>query len=252
MSLDFLILACLVCVFAGFALGVWHSRQMVEAALKRPVEVTVTPELQVIPEPKTSLTQTAQMMTVPVRAYDLATEHYFLGQGWAWDDTRIVTNAHVVDGVAVAEHVEVFVNGAWIAAKSVVWSDKADVALIRLPQDHNVPSPSFVGLPSLGQKVCLYQWAENRLSSGKVTSAEEETHKGHKGQYLTVSIPARVGDSGSPVLTQQGELAGMLSIVNLTEEGSDSYSYMVSAMCIRQTVNTLLSDDDGSIKKPSG
>ncbi|MBI1364206.1 MAG: hypothetical protein GC134_09495 [Proteobacteria bacterium] len=161
-----------------------------------------------------------------------------LGHGVAWDETRIVTNAHVVKETPSASAVKVLVNGKWISATRVVWSTSHDVALIEFSKPHGVPIAGMRGMPAVGTPVFYYNTSEKRVLTGAVVSASEVTIESEK--FATTSLPSRSGDSGGPVFDAGGNVLGLVTRAAVVTQGADPGSYMLGAQLVRQVMVTLV------------
>lgn len=173
-----------------------------------------------------------------------------MGHGFASDDRRIVTNAHVVNETPNTQSVAVFIGGTWRTASRVVWSTKHDVAIIEFASPHGLRTAGMRGIPAVGTPVFYYNTSENRLLTGRTLSEETVTVSGEK--FLETTLPSRKGDSGGPVFDDVGNIVGMITRAAVTTNGAEPKSYMLSAQLIRQVVLTLVNHREPEPEPDSG
>ncbi|MBI1364205.1 MAG: hypothetical protein GC134_09490 [Proteobacteria bacterium] len=238
------VLIALAASAAGFTAGLLYARSKSRPQPEPIITAPSADEVETAPE--------VAGVTFAVRAYDLKGQIYYTGQAWAWDGTHFVTNAHVLDHIAVPEHVEVCIGGVWVAAADVVWSARVDVAVITLADSQSVTAPDMAGLPGGRELVFMYQHDEDRMVRGRVEKDTEIGLEKLKGLFVTLTLPCRMGDSGSPVVNKDGLLVGMLTAVSETGKEYASHSYMLSAMVLRQMVPYLLGDNKRDVRRPKG
>lgn len=124
-------------------------------------------------------------------------------QGW------LVTNAHVVRDCA-----EVQVNG--VVAVSVVVDDAADLAAVHAPQPGEIARLTFRrNGPELAEPLALVGFPlPSLLSDGvKITLGEINALEGPRGdaRYFQMSAPAQPGNSGGPILDENGLVLGVFA-----------------------------------------
>jgi S1-C subfamily serine protease len=161
-----------------------------------------------------------------------------LGHGFAWDDRRIVTNAHVVRTTPSTDGVRVRLGDTWVTAARVVWSTGHDVAFIELAQPHGLPIADMRGTPSLEEGLFYYTLSEGRLLTGTLTASSEITIEGER--FFTTSLPVRQGDSGGPVFDALGNVVGIATRAANVHQGVPPASYYLSAQLVRQVMIALI------------
>ncbi len=96
----------------------------------------------------------------------------------------------------------------------------------------------------------LHQWFVPEHSAGRLVQAQEQAHAGGHAACtaLTVRIPAHPGDSGGPVVTTDGHLAGILTAHLLLRNGTSSGDSLVLRPDLQEL--TRLIDEDRARQAP--
>ncbi|WP_432557577.1 MarP family serine protease [Granulicoccus sp. GXG6511] len=139
------------------------------------------------------------------------------GTGWVVSPQRIVTNAHVVAG-SNAVTVQVGGTGARLSAQVVGFDPDLDLAILEVPRLraeplaraaalHRGDSAVVAGFPRGGP----YR-VESARVRGTLTATGNDIYDSRPVQREIYSIYARVipGNSGGPLLTESGEVAGTI------------------------------------------
>lgn len=133
---------------------------------------------------------------------------YTAGTGWALDPRRVVTNGHVVDG---ATDVTCYtVDGAALDAEVEGASRSPDAALLRVGSD--APATLAPGDPGAldADQPLLQVGHPNGVGYWIVSLGQFERRTSvFGGGDLVTSVPGRRGNSGSPLLTLDGEVVGL-------------------------------------------
>lgn len=142
----------------------------------------------------------------------------------------IITNQHVVQGGT--EFYTVFREGEWVKASLVGMDLYTDIAVLKPEKTPSYadPLPLQTELPQRGQRV-LTLGAPNNLrgtvTSG-IVSGTERSMRTTQGfgipDMIQTDAPLNPGNSGGPLITQQGEIVG----VNRAREG-ENIGYAVSS-----------------------
>jgi len=160
-----------------------------------------------------------------------------LGAGFAVDSKGLIsTNAHVVNGCSEI-HVRSQQATSWIPAKVLLLDWDHDVAMLR---SENLAVPALeLGDPreiKAGQRVFAIghpQGLEYTVSDG-IVAAVRYLDSDHT--LIQVTAPISPGNSGGPLLDNQGKVIGMLSLY-LTE--GQNLNFAVSAKDISKAVDRL-------------
>lgn len=122
----------------------------------------------------------------------------------------VVTNWHVVRearGTIVVVFPEGFSSGASVLATDRVW-DLAALVVWRPAAD---PLPVAESAPRLGELLTIAGYGPGwyRAATGRCTQYVSPG-RNQPFEMVELSVPAREGDSGGPILNERGELAGVL------------------------------------------
>lgn len=153
------------------------------------------------------------------------------GSGFLIDDTLIVTNAHVVDGAA-----SVTVDETAVPAEIVGYSDAVDLALLRVSEPLDGHVFSWVEEhPRVGDEV----WALGYpLGDGFANNEGGVSSLDPSGdflldsvRYIQTSALVNPGNSGGPLVTVEGEVAGVVFLKRLATDGGvpvEGIAYAIS------------------------
>jgi len=138
------------------------------------------------------------------------------GTGFVVADDRVVTNAHVVAGVT--EPVVEAPNGEAIAGSIVYFDPVLDIAVIAVPGLTADPLPLGDSLPAGTDAAVQGYPFGGPFTSGaarvmKVGTAQVDDIYGtstHPREVYTLAADVRQGNSGGPVLTLDGTVAGVV------------------------------------------
>jgi S1-C subfamily serine protease len=178
-------------------------------AVARPTEPVVppsqTPEPSSLPGPATLPTPAAK--EGPKEKGTSSGTGFFVSQ-----EGHILTNAHVVEGCSA---IHVRVDGGDVAEGRVLTQDKAnDLALLRTNLKPTKVAAFRIGI-RLGEAVAAFGYPLNTLlsSSGNFTLGNVTALSGLRddSRYLQVSAPVQPGNSGGPLLDQNGNVVGVVS-----------------------------------------
>lgn len=144
---------------------------------------------------------------VLLKVYNQAGRQTGLGSGFAIQDGRVVTNAHVIRGAAnveIFDHKGSLVGTAHFAE---ALSNSVDIAI--LPRVSGLTGLALAsGEPAVGSGIVVIGAPEglaNTVSNGIVSSVRDI-----EGQRLMqISAPISPGSSGGPVLSMSGEVVGV-------------------------------------------
>jgi S1-C subfamily serine protease len=177
--------------------------------------------------------------TVSYRRGPFEAEGSGAGTGVVLDDGYIVTNAHVLEG---ATEVEVTVPGSGAAiAATIVGSDPAnDIAVLRVDDTSGLVPASLgsAGLAAVGDSVvaignALALEGGLTVTQGIVSALDRsvETMEGTLDDLIQTDAAISSGNSGGPLVNDQGEVIGINSAV-ATSGGGVSASNIGFAISI--------------------
>ena len=146
------------------------------------------------------------------------------GSGWVVAPQRIVTNAHVIAGSSQVS-VQVEGSGPALEARVVAFDPDLDLAILDVP---NLAAPSLQraeDLPSEAPAVVAgfplggpYR-AEAARNRGEIQALGEDIYggKGINREVYSLYATARPGNSGGPLLTTDGRVAGTIFARSLVD-----------------------------------
>lgn len=150
----------------------------------------------------------ARPSVVSIRSFDAEGRRLTMGSGFVGPDGRIVTNAHVVAGAALAELFDA--DGARLGVVSFAEAVAAEGDLAVLPRMEGAgpPLPLAAAAPEVGEPVVVIGSPEG--FAGTVSEGIVSAFRTVEGQRLMqVSAPMSHGSSGGPVLDLGGAVIGV-------------------------------------------
>ncbi|HEX3899874.1 MAG TPA: MarP family serine protease [Mycobacteriales bacterium] len=138
------------------------------------------------------------------------------GSGFVYANDRVMTNAHVVAGVG-SPSVQT-IDGRTLPAKVVLYDPRTDIAVLLVPDLNLTPLP-FAGALSTDDTAVVAGYPENgglTLRSARVRDVQNARGPDiYQDRQVTRQIYAlyakvRPGNSGGPLLTTSGEVAGVV------------------------------------------
>jgi len=147
---------------------------------------------------------------VQVEAINSKGEVAQIGTGFAWRDSEILTNRHIVEQ---ARQAKIQRHGAyedlWIERnnKEQDWAIYSSRLTAALP-----PVAIAEALPEIGDEVVVIgnpQGLKNSLSTGIVAGLRKEGN----GIWIQITAPISKGSSGSPVFDSKGRLLGLATMM---------------------------------------
>lgn len=156
------------------------------------------------------------------------------GTGFLIADDLIVTAAHVVRGQAA---IAVLLNGQVSSAAVLGRDDEQDIALIKAARPLNGHAFTFSATEqAMGEEIAAfgYPWGQPiGMTKGTISGSDRhiDTEFGVREHLLQTDASLNPGNSGGPLLTQDGTVAGIVSARYVTEGGevSDGMNYAVAA-----------------------
>lgn len=122
----------------------------------------------------------------------------------------VLTNWHVVRDTRSAVLVQ-FPDGLQAAGNVVRWDEAWDLAAVVIWKPTAMPIPLAVTPPAPGDSLTIagYGRGPYRAQTGRCTEYLSPA-EGYPREFVELSVGARQGDSGGPILNERGELAGVL------------------------------------------
>ena len=174
-----------------------------------------------------------------VRVYSLSSmnEDAWRGCGFVIDENGyIVTNAHVVDHAAVSYYVMYRENR--YEAEVIAVSEQEDIALLKINTSTNAVLKISEVNPLKDDVLYAVGYpGDQKLTVLSGTSLGGVIHFEKGVSYMPVQMALKEGISGSPVLNQYGEVAGIASAVSVQDE---NLSFIVPADLVRDFVKDYL------------
>jgi S1-C subfamily serine protease len=138
------------------------------------------------------------------------------GSGFVYAPDRVMTNAHVLAGVT-SPSVQT-IDGRTLPAQVVLYDPKTDIAVLLVP-DLNLTPLTFAGALSTGDTAVVAGYPENGgLTLGAARVRDVQNARGpdiYQDRQVTRQIyslyaKVRPGNSGGPLLTTAGDVAGVV------------------------------------------
>lgn len=186
--------------------------------------------------------ETAQDVTSGIAKIQVVTcESGGTGSGFLIADDLLVTAAHVVQG---ATSVTTQIAGELTGAQILGVNDRADLALLRL---NNTARGHVFTLrkkdPPVGTEVAALGFPfgdDLSFSKGTVSGLQRGAPDSEEatGNFVLTDTPINPGNSGGPLITQDGAVAGVVSLRpdNRHERSVDGMAYAVSGPRTAQAV----------------
>jgi S1-C subfamily serine protease len=168
-----------------------------------------------------------------------APESNYTGTGFALsNDGYLITNYHVVEG---AENIQVRTrSGKVVPASIVAYEPKNDIALLKVDDKHfrfskgELPYSFLAGKAALGASVYTLGFPQDEVVYNEGYISSRNGYQGDSNQYR-LEVPAGPGQSGAPVVDENGTVVG---IIRSKDEGTEGTTYAVTS----KTLLRLLKD----------
>ena len=154
----------------------------------------------------------------------------------------IVTNNHVIKD---AKRITVTLDdGQTLPAKVVGADPRTDIAVLKIDANHSLP---YVELGD-SSKVEPGEWViaignpfglSETVTAGIVSALGRNIGAGPYDQFIQVDAPINEGNSGGPLLTQDGKVVGMNSAILSPSGGSIGIGFAIPSNLIKQIVADL-------------
>ncbi|CUR62518.1 putative serine protease [metagenome] len=145
------------------------------------------------------------------------------GTGFFFAPGRLMTNAHVVAGVT---RPEVEVGGSTVVASVVLYDPDLDIAVLTMP-DPGVPHLAFDTDAQPDDNVAVVGYPEDGpydVEAGRIRSQQRLRSPDIYGegtvirQVYSLRALIRPGNSGGPILTSGGDVAGMVFAASVSDQ----------------------------------
>lgn len=130
------------------------------------------------------------------------------GSGFFIDKNTLVTNYHVIEGTTSIEIKTSEEEDFYRGGKVVLASEEFDLAIIRTNKDFPFFSIDSTGKEKVGSKVYTIgnpRGLEGTISDGILSGKRNE----YGTEYLQITAPISPGNSGGPLLNENGEVIGV-------------------------------------------
>ncbi|GAA1943154.1 MarP family serine protease [Nocardioides hwasunensis] len=144
------------------------------------------------------------------------------GTGFFYAPGRLMTNAHVVAGVT---RPEVEVGGSSVVASVVLYDPELDIAVLSLP-DAGVPQLSFDVEAQPRDAIAVLGYPQDgpySVETGRIRSEQRLRSPDIYGegtvirQVYSLRALIRPGNSGGPIVTSAGEVAGLVFAASVSD-----------------------------------
>ena len=146
------------------------------------------------------------------------------GTGFLYSAGRLMTNAHVVAGVTDPE---VEIDGRRVPAHVVHYDPELDVAVLSVRDARSEPTLTFTDRAEAGQSVAVLGYPQDGpydVRAGRIRSLPQLRSPDIYGggtvirDVLAVRAVIRPGNSGGPVVDEQGDVVGVVFAASVTDE----------------------------------
>jgi S1-C subfamily serine protease len=163
----------------------------------------------------TAVVRRVQPAVVTLRTYDATGHPMAVASGFLVEGGRVVTNAHVVDGISRVEVYDAKEKLLGTAQHLEALSPAADLAVLPAVQGAPAGLPLADDDPEVGEAILAIgspRGLTHTVSDGLVSAMREMNGR----RWIQISAPISEGSSGGPVLNRRGEVVGV-SVAILTE-----------------------------------
>jgi serine protease Do len=190
----------------------------------------ITTATTALAEPSAKTIDQVKRGVVSITTFDLNGKPLLIGGGFFVQSNQLVTSIHVLKGASRAT-VRTFDGQSYSVEGIVALNEDNDVALLQTNLAVNVAPLSLAGnVESEGEKVTMVSALDD--ASWKVSSGVTSNlwYIQGAGEYLRITAEVRHGNSGSPIINDQGEV---VAVAALHIEGNDELSFAVPGEIIK-------------------
>jgi S1-C subfamily serine protease len=170
-------------------------------------------------------------MTVRIRNIGCGTLE--TGTGFALDDHTIVTNRHVVSGLATLQVLTY--DGRDISVTGAATAAIADLAIVHTSDTLPLTAQLADADPAIGQHITIVGFPEGgrlTLTEGTILKMQDDPLHSSLAQVLVSDAPVQPGSSGSAVLDDAGQVVGVVYA-----KSGDNRSYIVPITALRSMLD---------------
>jgi len=181
-------------------------------------------------EPSAKTLDQVKRGVVSITTFDQDGQPLLIGGGFFVQSNRLVTSIHVLKGASRAT-IRTFDGQSYCVEGILALNEDNDLALLQTNRAANVAPLSLAGnVESEGEKVTLVSALDD--TSWKVSSGVTSNlwYIQGAGEYLRITAEVRHGNSGSPIVNDQGEV---VAVAALHIEGNDELSFAVPGEIIK-------------------
>ena len=185
-------------------------------------------------EPSAKTIDQVKRGVVSITTFDEDGKPLLIGGGFFVQSNRLVTSIHVLKGASRAT-IRTFDGQSYSVEGILALNEDNDLALLQTSRAANVAPLSLAGnVESEGEKVTLVSALDD--TSWKVSSGVTSNlwYIQGAGEYLRITAEVRHGNSGSPIINDQGEV---VAVAALHIEGNDELSFAVPGEIIKSLLN---------------
>lgn len=169
----------------------------------------------------------------------------YTGTGFALtNDGYFVTSYHVTKG-ADSVYIQNS-NGEYFKASKYAFDEAADIAILKVEKKNfrfgkgDIPYTFANGKAGLGARIFTLGYPKDNLFYDEGYISSKNGYESNELQY-TLELPVGHGQSGSPVLDNNGNIVGILSAIGSSEE---SNTYAVTSKALLDLIHKNLPPDN--------
>jgi len=185
-------------------------------------------------EPSRKTIDQVKRGVVSIATFDADNKPLLLGGGFFVQSNRLITNIHVLKGASRAT-IRTYDGHNYLIEGIVALNESNDLALLQINAPANIyPLSLAANVAAEGERVTLISALDN--ASWKVSSGVTNNlwYIQGAGEYLRITAEVRHGNSGSPIVNDQGEV---VAVAALHIDSTDELSFAVPGEVINSLLN---------------
>ncbi|MGH9932793.1 MAG: trypsin-like peptidase domain-containing protein [Pyrinomonadaceae bacterium] len=197
--------------------------------------LSVAATATVLANPSAKTIDQVKRGVVSLTTFDAGGKPLLLGGGFFVQANRLVTSLHILKGASRAT-IRTFDGRSYSVEGIVALNEDNDLALLQTDAPANVcPLSLAANVRSEGEAVTLVSALDD--ASWKVSSGVTNSlwYIQGAGEYLRISAEVRHGNSGSPIINDEGEVVAVAAI---HIEGNDELSFAVPGEIVKSLLNS--------------